>query len=225
VSVKTLIWELVLAEREKPCYFATTLRYRDRVDEEKLKEYLLQKESPSIASQVMASFGETPKTSTMEILTIVSLTLAETDKAEKLTGYMSGVIPPMGHVKPVVLILDQELSCDPSIRFSLGSGSFQHSLQMSLSDLLDYANVLSAGVHFASISNQSNTQEEDEALVVGAIEEPKCSTDPGRQEEEEDEVVELTKKLRDACLHKGKLETIKSVIKQAGDRFPEVRNE
>lgn len=243
VSVKTLIWEVIFeceAEKERihTCYFSSALRSRDRVDEEKLKRFLMEEDAfktvfaaelqdqESMASPILGLSNNNGCRRNATEVKIKSLGLTETKKAEELTGYMSGVIPPIGHVKPTPLVLDQALACesnnsDNAVLLSLGSGSFQHSLQMSMKDLLDYANALARGVCLASIASTTTpnscpkekpSDDVNQRIAIKSIIPP----------EEEYKISGLTKLLRKACLQEGKIDIIQSVIDQAGDRFPEV---
>lgn len=228
VAVKTLIWEVVLDGKNdagsRTLYFATALRNQDRVDEEKLKAWLLSAEffkyvskihQASYSSRLLFSSPEKDSPTNHKPITIQSLNLTETVKAEELTGYMSGVIPPVGHVQPMLLLLDEALVSANKV-LSVGSGSFQHSLEVSCSNLLHYANALSRAVYIASIV------EEDTAPHICAEAEYPGTTGAKASIEEQDEMF-LLAKLREACLHKGTVGKIQSVIDQVGGRFPEVR--
>ena len=155
-------------------------------------------------------------------LEIQSLQLADTEKAEKLSGYISGAIPPLGHVNPMLLIVDQTLAQQQIL--SVGSESFQHSLHLSSSNLIDFAKRLCTGVFLAPISAEKSpaTASKEPLKSVLENESTTLSLDLSNGQEE---IFMLGKLLREACLQKGKMDSIQSVLSQVGDRFPEASND
>ena len=139
--------------------------------------------------------------------------------------------------------VDSTITDEPRKRrkiFSTGSGSFRHSLWILWEDMLQFARVLGNGVSITSISvspPQQPSAKTNTSCATG-------NTDSGRgssitvdkdddDEGEEvhgpytvipmsDEMKSLGRLLRDSALREGKSKVIRTVITQAGDRFPEV---
>ena len=88
-------------------YFATALRYHDRVDETLLQEQLLALNLFSSSSWRNSSSSSSSNSRSPS--TTIQLKLTDIDTAETLTGMMSGTIPPFGHVHPLLLIVDETL--------------------------------------------------------------------------------------------------------------------
>jgi hypothetical protein len=108
---------------------------------------------------------------------VLRLQLAETNKAEELTGYMSGTIPPVAHSTPMVLLMEEALlasnhppagqnhgstSKDDNNKdhhrsrkkfiVSMGSGSFCHSLWIPVDDFLPIAKALHKNAQVCVVS-------------------------------------------------------------------------
>ncbi|CAB9514744.1 Exonuclease mut-7 [Seminavis robusta] len=274
VPVKTLIWKVQFQQNptttsagtvtetagndlDHSFFFATALRYRDRVDEELLKERLLacsvesttttaseHKEAQSttcIATKIIgASSKDKHETDTHHktaqeanvLLQVAHLELAETSQAEALTGYMSGTIPPLGHTRPMVLLLDEALltTTKGGSFLSIGSGSFRHAVRIQSAVLIRLAKVLNAGVYTAGFTTTnakaatiSNTLPIDES--ESAVQDAANALSPSADSEsvvDGGDVQYLSNRLRHACLKKGSAATIQDVIAKVGDRFPQL---
>jgi hypothetical protein len=242
VQAKTLVWQVVIEASCKEAalrlncqlylYFATVLGYQDRVDEELLKERLVESHHGRrpIAMEIMEASTnqsndfllntiESDTTSQQQLLQVIRLELAETSKAEELTGYMSGTIPPFAHSTPMVLLIEETLldnhdnhrNNNTTYRrriVSTGSGSFRHSLWLPMEDWLPLTRALNAKVCVASFKSSNSSQRSELPTQNPAV--------PGSSGELE---YSSTMMMRDATnMNKGKADTI------AGDRVPEVRS-
>ena len=129
--------------------------------------------------------------------------------------------------------------------FDTGSGSFRHSLRIGWDRLLYFAKTLGDGVCIASISvspslsNQQSVQSvevlgkeklissqddtDDRITMINGDDKIPRELLPPTTESLTEEMQSLGKLLRDACLREGKAKVIRTVIAQAGDRFPQVR--
>jgi len=276
IHVKTLVWEAVvendtnLEEASSPTssiYCVTALHYKDRVDENKLKEHLRR------TTRTPARQKEENEEASRNGV-VINLKLADTTTAEALTGYMSGAIPPMGHSTPMMLILDKTLvvgnnnpssaptngghdildtleqiemtpQSNKSRILSTGSGSFRHALHIRLDDLMNCAKSMTSGVSVAPISvqKQQHCQPPQEHVslreTISSNSRDNDDGELGSDDEEEfdafaslalpvsEEIKSLSKLLRDAALRKGRSSNtnvmiVKTVISQAGGRFPEL---
>ena len=167
VKIKTLIWEAILeagtatTTTSDPHVFAVALREEDRVDVPALQGFV-RSDLQEVAAGGLNE-GE-------ECRLIVRL--AETSVAERRTGYISGTIPPVGHVRPMPLYVDEGLvkggvvspptsTSEPSaagrdegfaerpiegLTLSAGSGVPGRSLRISPAELLRAASASAAPV-------------------------------------------------------------------------------
>lgn len=100
-------------EENRHFFFETVLLLKDRVDEELLMKALNRPD-------------------------VVSVNLADQDKAESLTGFVSGTIPPVGHNVPLTLYVDEKLMQFDFLR--LGSGRADgHDLQIDRSQMMEFS--------------------------------------------------------------------------------------
>lgn len=267
--VKTLLWEAKMrcknGVESESLHFATALRYHDRVDEDMLKQRLLEQLEKGENSMLPLPIETAETAAIQQPKEVISLKLAKISKAEALAGYMSGTIPPVGHATPLFLFVDQALVVvvveqqqGKPIMLSTGSGSFRHSLWIRLENLLQYAKVLGNGVCVAPISSASVRLQQEPKATRTPPTSPKTTTDETlvvpdistihlhRQGQEKaidndeegdspesnysdiissnmsDEMKSLGKLLRDSAVRSGKARVLRTVISQAGDRFPEL---
>ena len=126
------------------------------------------------------------------------------------------------------------------ILFSTGSGSFRHSLFITWKHLLRFAKVLGSGVCIAPITiivsypppqpqptdipSARNTSDGDR--LVDGMKDVNLNHANGETpytvEPLSEEMQSLGRLLRDSSLREGKAKVIRTVISQAGDRFPQV---
>ena len=129
VHVKTLVWEVCCnTEDKEKFYIVTAHKMSDRVEISLLKEIIyndyksLQLEQPSQ----------------------ISISMAPTEKAEYMTGFKSGCMPPIGHTIPMKLYIEESI-----IGFdiaSIGSGTVGQSLNVPTKQLLNIAGNNKEGV-------------------------------------------------------------------------------
>ena len=133
------------------------------------------------------------------------------------------------------------------ILLSTGSGSFRHSLLINWQHMLRFAKVLGSGVCIAPITMASDPSSESQAQPIGipstmdtsdgdrpidAVDvaginhresgQPAARETPYTVEPLSEEMQSLGRLLRDSSLREGKAKVIRTVISQAGDRFPQV---
>eukprot|EP00978_Attheya_sp_CCMP212_P008909 scaffold21007_cov52-Attheya_sp.AAC.3 len=253
VHIKTLVWEAVRAgfdqqttttttttttmNGDKPIgsqyseltdhYFVAVLEASDRVDEKALEQQVREYSAISLQN------GER-----------LILRLADRDTAEKLTGFISGTIPPIAHTFPMRIFIDQFLISEhfsgdkeenepngsatsaewtgPSIA-SVGSGQEGHDLHIPMNDMLCFAEKTS-DVHVCSISRKS-VADQSQSDTPSSKQTYDFSLLQTITDQENGKVAGLnkpiSKRIRDAAGKKGRAWEVQLLIEEAGADFPE----
>lgn len=136
VNTKSIIWEYsnMKESKDKELYIMTVLHVDDSVDEDEVVKRVLSSLSKRMKSQKITKMEED-----------YALRLTEPDRAEKITGYQVGAIPPIGLAEPMMfLFVDEKLSrCKPEAKndlcseiLGIGSGSLEYDLHLSTEHIL-----------------------------------------------------------------------------------------
>lgn len=209
-SCKTLIWEATTVSEER-FYFATALRMKDRIDEERLLLALTRTD-------------------------VAGLRMADKTIAESLTGFQSGTIPPFGHKIPLAVYVDEQLLHLDMLR--TGSGTSGYDFQIELSEMMQFCKATSSvSMHSITVRDAtseggivSTTAETDEQPAnekrngVSDIPEQKGASDMRKQHKLPTPLPEswqdknLAKRLRDvAWKERYQFDQIKECVEEAGD--------
>lgn len=139
VHVKTLVWEISYTPNEDESadsshaldtklHIVTAQKMSDRVDISLLQDIIYNDQ------QLMSSFGHKH---TLGQPSHISISLAPTEKAESMTGFKSGCMPPIGHTIPMKLYVEKSI-VEYGIA-SVGSGTLGYSLSVPTIQLLNVA--------------------------------------------------------------------------------------
>jgi hypothetical protein len=210
VEVKTLVWEVSCNQNEviedelvETFYVVTAQRMTDRVDLSLLRDLVYKHQD--------LPFGCTPS----------RLSLAPTEKAEYLTGFQSGCMPPIGHSVPMTLYVEESIA-DFAIA-SIGAGSMGHSLLLPMRQLLKFAENNNKGFHKGSFIQCARPQSPSSVLETNSrirsdkkpktrFAEPK---DRLKEYKSMNSIVEKAKLLRTTARKKGRSEIMKELVDEA----------
>ena len=162
VHVKTLVWEVSYTQNNEETlvddgssntvlYIVTAQKMSDRVDISLLQECIYN--DNQLDSKHL--LPEHPSH--------ISISMAPTEKAEQMTGFKSGCMPPIGHTIPMKLYVEESI-IEYDIA-SIGSGSLGHSLELPMKQLL---NVAESNKHGVLVGNfvQSSRSESPSSVIT-----------------------------------------------------------
>jgi len=159
VHVKTLVWEVSYNEEtfvddggsNTVLYIVTAQKMTDRVDISLLQECIYN-------DQQLSSKHLLP-----EHPSHISISMAPTEKAEQLTGFKSGCMPPIGHTIPMKLYVEQSI-VEYDIA-SIGSGTLGHSLELPMKQLLNVAESNKHGVIVEKFIQSSRSESPSSVII------------------------------------------------------------
>ena len=129
VHVKSLVWEVSFSNQNKQesFYIVTAQKMSDRVDISLLQDLIYNDEQQQQLSSKLSN-----------------ISMAPTIKAESMTGFQSGCMPPIGHTIPMKLYVEESITQFDMA--SVGSGTLKHSLLVPMKQLLEVAGNNDQGV-------------------------------------------------------------------------------
>ncbi|KAL3937358.1 MAG: hypothetical protein SGBAC_007525 [Bacillariaceae sp.] len=225
VEIKTLVWEVSCncvdqsgnsfainaeaTERPEKFYVVSAKKMEDKVDVSLLRDIIYKNQD--------LPFGCTPS----------KVSMAPTEVAESLTGFLSGCIPPVGHNVPMKLYLEESIVDFPTA--SIGSGTMDHSLLVPMNELIKLAENSKEGFSLGSFRRLERSH--SPSSVMEANTEPKTKLPHQKKKERPDSrpepkdrlreyrsfnnIISKAKLLRTTARKKGRAEMMAELVEEA----------